>query len=269
MTVALSHSQLEMLARCGVQWQFRYVQKKVMRPSVPLLVGGAVDDAINADLGAKMARGSLLEVDEVKDVAENGLLKRWAKEGVELDADEKILGEKLAKGDAVDKAVRLADLHHRDPLGAMSMNPTKVQREFEFTVPDVDVVMRGRLDIQEGTDFVWDAKTAGKSPSAGTADASGQLTVYSLAVRAIDGVFPKVIGLKVMVDKKTPELVEQRTTRGPLDYAPLLARMAAAKQVIESGAFMPADPSAPATPCGWCGYRPICPHIRRPVSVAV
>jgi hypothetical protein len=59
------------------------------------------------------------------------------------------------------------------------------------------------------------------------------------------------------------------TTRGMEDFEPFMRKVEAAMRVIETGAFMPADPAAPASPCGWCGYRKVCRFMKRPVTAVV
>src|SRR5438876_8700225 len=101
-----------MLAKCGEQYRLRYIEGEKRPPGIAMLVGKSVDAGVNADMRAKAKAGELLPEEAVLQAARDELDTQWNL-GVALDEDEAAMGPKAVKGQAVDKSVRLARLHHR------------------------------------------------------------------------------------------------------------------------------------------------------------
>ncbi len=257
----LSISQLNMLSFCGEQYRRRYILGEKRPPGVSLLVGRSVDDSVNANLGNKIITKELLSVEQVLDIARDTLNHEWEREEIFLDEKEKILGEKQARGNAVDKAVRLAELHATklSPL----INPTHVQRKWEIELDGYPVDLIGFIDVQEGSKAIRDTKTSGKSPAKNAADTSDQLTIYAMAAYVLDGQIPEKLTLDYLVDLKTPKESVIETTRTVDDFKPLLARIENACIVLEKGAFVPARQDNPLCSPKWCGYALTCKYHRK------
>jgi hypothetical protein len=59
-------------------------------------------------------------------------------------------------------------------------------------------------------------------------------------------------------------VVVQSTTRTMDDIKMLVARIKTAVEATEKGVFVPADPAAAGSPCGWCEYNDgTCPYYRK------
>lgn len=261
-----SHSQLDMVTRCGQQWYYRYVEGMRLPPSVKMVVGRAVDHSVNEDLRQKQEEGELLTEEAVQDLARDGLEKEWNKSGVELDDEEREAGIKKTKGSAVDRSVTLAKHHHVEI--APEVEPVHIQRRFDITLEGYDAKLVGYIDIDE-PEAVRDTKTTGKSPNQDAMAESTQLTAYALAKLVLDGEVPKQVKLDYLIDRsknkkdRTPKHKTLVGTRSEADFQPLLNRVERALQYIETGLFMPAPPGSWWCSPKWCGYWNQCPWVNR------
>lgn len=263
----LSYSALNMLARCGQQFYFRYIEHLKVPPGIASLVGRGVDGSANSNLGNKIQTGELLPLEQIRDIARDTVHAEWHREGVWLTKEEAQLGMKRCQAMAVDESVTLATLHARQ--AAPKIQPTHVQRKWDLEIRGVDIDLTGYIDIQEGRQSVRDTKTSAKSPTADEADKSMQLTTYAMAVAAIDGAPPERVALDYLVKTKTPKLVQIESKRTKADFDHVLQRVYQASKAMESGIFTPAPLDAWWCSDRWCGYAHKCPYFRRPVSVAV
>lgn len=261
----LSHTQLELLSKCGLAWEFRYVKGIKSPPGVALVVGKGTHGAIEKDLGRKLEWGELLPDDAIADFAADATRTEWEKDPPKPDED----GSPADLGGAVDMAVALAELHHK--ALAPDINPIAVERRFLLELPGFPFDIEGQIDIEE-EGVIRDTKTASKAPSTDAADRSDQLTLYAMEA-ASRGAAPSRLVLDHLVKTKTPKVVSMETTRTADDHNRLLRKVEAAAKVIESGAFLP----APKVPGVWwcssrfCGYwESHCPFgARNAVSVGL
>ncbi len=252
----LSNTRLGMLSRCGIQYQYRYIDGIIAPPSVPMVRGIAVHDTVRADLDAKRVSGELMADEEVKDIAAEKAKATFDGMEPELTADEKESGREKTRAAVIDTAVALNSLHHSEI--APGIEPVYLERRFRIEIPSCSHDMVGVIDVQEPTKL-RDTKTTGKSPGKNEAHNSLQLTVYSLGAKVIDGVEPESLHLDYLVSTKPPKAVSLKTTRTKAHYESLLRRVEQAAKVIESGAFMPASPDHWCCSKKWCGWYDRCP----------
>lgn len=288
----LSHTQLDMLARCGVAWEFRYVQKiKRPPPSIKMLIGRGVDHSVTANLRHKRDEGAPLELGEAQEKARDGLVYEWSQSGVILEPQEEADGVVRVKGKAIDATVELAGAHHEQV--APLIEPAWVQRKFEIELEGYDCSLVGVVDVQEDRatgdpearqrdedtmltqwakgevrpSRALDTKTVRKAKNQNDVDNSLQLTAYSMAIEVIDGKRPDEVGLDVLIDKsalktpKPPKVQRLTSTRTDEDTAALLARVERAVTVMSSGVVTPAPPDSWYCSERWCAYHPICPFV--------
>jgi hypothetical protein len=236
--------------------------------------GIGVDRSVGANLTHKIETDELLTEEEVLTVARDNVEAALA-DGFDLEGDdEKALGHAAVKGQAVDMAVSLAGLHHRE--FAPKMHPSHVAQRFVLDIEGYDFQLAGEKDVREQFgEFtsIRDTKTAKASPQQGTADRSSQLTMYAMGELAEYGKLPDLLSLDYLVATKTKLYTAQQITkRVGEDFQPLLNRVQAAINSINKGLFYPADP---ATPGGWwchpdrCGYWSTCRYVRNPTTVDV
>lgn len=264
----LSASQISMFLRCGRQWYYRYVEKDTSPPSGALHTGKATHKAVEEDLRHKMETGELLPWEAIRDIARDTVNAGWEKEGAVLSDEEILLGEKHARGQAVDRAVDFATAHHE--VLAPKIDPVFLEREFRLEMQGYPYDLMGFIDIQE-EDRIRDTKTKSSTPSQESADASLQLSMYSFAAKVVDGKRPNYISLDALVNQKRGiKVVELETRREDSDDQVLMRQVAYVMDMIESEKHPPADPDSWMCTPKWCGYYAQCPFGQpRRVQVSV
>jgi hypothetical protein len=261
----VSHTKLNMFSRCGEQYRRRYILGHRMPPSVSLLVGRAVDRSVTANLQNKIDTKQLQPLDVVSDMARD-VVKADLEQGFVLSEEEAQEGLTKVKGEAIDKSVRLAQLHATSV--APAIEPVAVQRGLSVTLQrEQPVEVVALLDCQE-EGRVRDSKTSAKSPNKNEAHRSMQLSIYAMAGRVHDGETPSLV-LDYLVDTKVPKAVSLETTRGPKDFATLLNRIDAFVAAHNTGVFMPTNPDSWWCSPDYCGYFDTCRYVRRPEHVAL
>ena len=262
----LHWSGIEMLSRCGEQYQRRYVEKEIIPPGVAIIVGSATHHSIKANLHAKLETGLLLPIEQIKDTARDSLVMAWNAGGVVLNEEEMAEGAAKVKAAAIDKAVRLSTLHASEVAPRLCC--THVERPWVIELTGYPVDLAGQIDQQE-PETIRDSKTSGKSPSATVADESDQLTIYAMAVRVLDGIMPSRVALDYLIDNKTPVAKTFESTRTEEDFTPLLNRVEEAVKAMEKGVFVPASASHWICNPKFCGYWSSCRYTRRKqISIA-
>lgn len=259
-------SQMNMLSRCGEQYYRRYVKGEVIPPAVAMVTGTGTHRGVEENLRNKIAtKGTLLPVAQVQQIAVDAFKAEWDR-GVKLSEDEVSAGIDRVKGEAIDTVASLSALHHREL--APRIQPVHVERTFRLELPGYPLDLAGTMDIQEPR-TVRDTKTAAKSPPSDAADVSAQLTMYALAVKTLEGAAPEKVCLDNLVKTKTPKVVVLESTRTDDDMRQFLQRVERSVEVIQKGAFTPADPSSWWCSKEWCGYHATCPFAAKRVQVAL
>lgn len=245
----LSVTQISMIALCAKRYEFRYIEGIKSPPGVALVLGKGGHQAVEADLRAKMATGSLLAAEDVAQRAAEAVRAEWEKEPPDLSEEEREEGAAKVLGRTVDSAVSLAGLHHRE--AAPEIQPTAVEAGFRLELDGFPFDIIGFKDVEEAN-RIRDTKFKGKSPPADAADKSMQLTLYHLesATRGLD----VEVQLDCLVANQRPKYVPLRSRRTTEDHARLLRRVEIATRQIQSGIFPPTDPTSWACSPRWCGY---------------
>lgn len=257
----IHQSQLSMLSKCGLLYEFVHVKGVRIPPGIAQVRGTGVHGGAQVNLKNKIATGKLMPVEAVQEAAAQAFKAAWEKEGVRLDEEEVLIGMDKVKGAALDVVTSLAGLHAREL--APQLEPVKVEETWRLELKGSPVDLAGTTDVEEKR-RVRDLKTSAKSPNADAAETSEQLTVYALAKRTLDGTTGEVeVMLDTLVNNKTPKLVTQKSVRIDDDFREVLERVGRATKVIQSGAFMPADPSNWWCSQRWCGMWSQCPHGAR------
>lgn len=264
----LHQSGLEMLSKCGIQFERAVLNGERTPPSASMLVGTAVDRAVRRNLQNKIDFGMLLSEPEVLDTARDTVNEEWLN-GVRLNEDDaEEVGQ--SKGDAVDAAVAMSGHHHQK--AAPGLKPTHVARKWVLDIESLPIQLAGEIDVQEGLTAIRDTKTSGKSPNKDAADISLQLTTYALAVRTLDGAIPEKVALDYVVrtpKRKDLKLVTLESRRNHHDMSHLAERVYRTALLMEKGVFTPAPLSAWWCHRKYCPFHGDCRFAARPISVPV
>jgi hypothetical protein len=201
--------------------------------------------------------GSPRSIEEARDIAAQQFELAVSK-GVTLSKKDKELGEKALRAQCKDTAVALSALYVKDV--APTIKPVAVERKVEIKPKDMDITIMGYIDLVEDDagDVIRDLKSAEKAPFKDAAKYSQQLTLYNMIRAAETRKMPRESRLVHLV--RTPQTHEesviiQTTTRDLADMKILKERLMTAVEAVDKGVFVPADPSAPGSPCNWCEFR--------------
>ncbi|TDA25887.1 MAG: hypothetical protein DSO01_06680 [Archaeoglobi archaeon] len=261
MNKEIHQSQLNMLFRCGVQYEFRYIKGLKIPPRASLIIGSGVHKGAEHSFRKKWLEKKLPPLDEVQDIARDEVVARIEQEGILIDNGNKSLKE--VKAECVDSATKLAGFH-RQTLAEQITPKIPPEREFKVKLSELNWTLAGRIDLLDTDGVLRDLKTASKSPSDQEVKSSLQLTAYALPLHLESKESEIRVALDTLVNLKAgPKLVQQADTRTPEDFNRLLKRIAIAIRSIESGNFMPAYPGSWWCSKEWCGYWDLCPYRGR------
>jgi hypothetical protein len=260
----LSNSQMNQLSQCGEAYLKRYIQKKRTKPTMPMIVGGAVDESINANMLEKIKTGSLMAWERLKEktklLYEIRISESLKEDGILFKQQELLDGEQETIKEGLQKVMRMARLHY-DAV-APKLDPMYVQRPIFVELPDWPFDIGGIIDLQETDGTIRDAKVKDRTPSAGFADLDDQITIYSMLEYLTSGGLPGLV-YDCLIDTKTIKYVPLPTTRAPEDFDVMLRRIAVMCDGITKGVFYPARETD--LWCGEysCGYWHGCRFVKR------
>lgn len=214
---------------------------------------------MTGDLQNKIETGELLPDEAIKDLARDGVVHAWEDEGVHLPPEER--GEesqKKLKAEAIDGAIELASLHHRQI--APMIKPAYVQKKWVIELTGFPVDLCGTMDIQEDDLTIRDTKTTGKRYDPSAAATSDQLTMYAMAQYADNKVIPDVVLDILLKTKRLTECETQRAKRTVEHFKKTLRRVEIMVKNIEKGDAYPTGRNTWLCCPKWCGFYP-CEHI--------
>lgn len=262
----LSHTQISMFQRCGLQWHFRYQRGIKIPPSGPMVLGGSADSTVNFNYDYKIERGA----DENLSALEDKFHEEWDSRKIE------VVDWKDDKPDDLESAGRRALGAFRKEIAPATM-PVMLKNEKGEDVPGVqlekEITFTNRpwtflayLDLIAFKDvnnkpvgpIIIDNKLTKRSPGPDLVNVHDQLTAYSAAQGILD------VGLDVLVyGNKEPKAVSFFGTRTPEDAARYWRVVDLVYDSIIKGVFLPAPRSTgnsgnwACTPA-FCGYWEIC-----------
>ena len=260
-------SMLNMMSKCGIQFQRRYgarfdcwPEEEIVPPGIALVTGISVHKAVEANLKNKIeSEGQLLPRTQVATIADDEFRGVW-QGGMMLTEDEAANISK-AFGSAVDQTVALALLHY-DNLAPV-IKPVAIEEKFVIKMDNYPYDLAGKKDIREAN-AIRDTKTARAKP-ADDAVRSMQMACYSLAEKIQRGKLPDSVKHDYLIKTKIPKAItlEAQPTMEWID--PLLRRIERAIEIIQSvkegkGRFTPADPESWICQKKYCGFAVTCPY---------
>lgn len=288
-----SPSSLGMISRCGVQYEFRYVEKIKEAPAAAPLGGRAVHGGIETNLRHRQQEGTEAPREMVAEAVVDRLRDEFADAeevhgGVLFNEDEIEHGTDKVQGILLDRSVALAELHRTavapelrllEPYERNGKAVTGIEQSISIDAGPFDIV--AVLDVMTSDDQIRDCKTkirtAGQSRSPTVPrepeQRNMQLATQDLVFRGFTGATPKRVSLDFLVDlapkkEKGRGYVARDPVVKPHSRAPhtqgelqvLLNRYQKLHEVAQSGIFTPADPGAWCCSERWCGYWHRCPY---------
>lgn len=248
----ISISQLNMFIRCGLQYQFRYIDEMVSPPGISLVEGSSIHVALEVGLREKMDTGKIVPVSVMKD-AWNDAWKEKKKEVEEWGED----GEQKVVKEVETRGLYLLNEYHKVKMPVV--NPIEVEQRFwtnigEHNIPVlgyIDMVDQDKIDLIEGRAVV-DHKVVKSAKSQGDADSDPQLTLYAKVSHT------NRVRFDCLCKTKTPKIRSVESTRTHKDYLWLAKIFDRVAEAINAGTFLPADPTSWVCSQKFCGYYHMC-----------
>lgn len=264
----ISVSQLEMVQRCGIQFQFRYEKGMRLAPGIAAIRGSGFHHANRRNFEQKVTTYVDLPTDEVVASAAEYVDGAFGAGEVYLTPDERTVGLGKLRSETKDAATQMVG-HFMEKV-APHIQPEHVEKKVTFN-PDADkfpTKLMGILDLVKkvgASRTIVDMKTGARSPNADAAETSQQLTMYSLLYRALTGEEETAVELSHVIRTSAGRLssMTQTSHRDIEDIKILVRRLAAAHQTIKAGIFLPTNPSNWWCDEKWCGFWNICPFVRQ------
>lgn len=248
----ISHTQVQMLLKCGIQYEKRYIDGEIIPPSASLTRGKCGHTTLEYNFRQKVKSERDVTDEAIRDVfsdqwEENRRAIAWSEKDLAGDSVSK------AEGRWKDSGIGMVSAFHseRSPQIQPAHVEFPVDVEFGAGVPKLKAVI-DRVDRDKS---IKEVKFVSKSPSAGDVDTDIQLTIYDMAYRALFGEAPSGLGKQWAVGTKVPETVEQvcrPRSQDTLDR--LMNRLWVAMEAIKRGAFLPAAHGSWWCSPVWCGY---------------
>jgi hypothetical protein len=261
---SFSYTQLAMLQKCGVQYEFRYVKGIKAPPGIALIRGRGVDEATRLNLSQKVKSRQEAPEDVVADAAAQAVDEGFAGE-LALTEEEQTVGTDKLKGRTKDTAVGLALLHRAKV--SPTFQPVAVQKKITLT-PNPKALSKslvGYLDVEDEAGAVRDTKSSKRTPGGDAAEKSDQLTMYALLTKAQKGTLPSAVILDTLIETEAGNrsIDTKRSVRTDADLDRLVLRLQAAEKSIQAGLFLPTNPESWWCSRNWCGYYRMCPFVKQ------
>jgi hypothetical protein len=170
----LSSTQYDMLTRCGVQYERRYLRGEIVPPGIAMLVGSGVHVGAETNFRQKIESREDLPATDIIDAAVQGFKLRSA-DGFMLTDEEAARSPSVVIGEATDLVAKLAEVHAR--AQAPEYQPVAVEEYVRLPLAEASHDLVGVIDLVSDRREVIDFKTASRKPSPGDADTSTQLTI--------------------------------------------------------------------------------------------
>lgn len=257
MVKTVSQWSLGMMLRCGEQFRRRVIMGERIPPGIPAARGTGVHKANEVNLKQKVDTGKDLPESDLKDAARDGFTHAL-RNGVYLIKEEQSEKSKLLNN-GLNEAIRLTGLYRK--VVAPKIKPVEVERRFQFNLKGIPFDIVGYMDIQQAGNRIDDIKTTSKSWAWGQINKEIQPVFYSLAHHKETGKRPTFF-YHILVHTKTklkPQV--QYLTPDNSMYEALYERIRQFCQAVQTGTFMPANPSSWWCDPKWCGYHPTCKYV--------
>jgi len=252
----ISFTQLNMLLRCGEQYNRRYVNKEVLAPSGSMVRGRACHKTEEKNFKMKIDSHIDIPLEEAKDIFSD----QWEQGKYQIVWTQEELGDdspKKAEAKYKDTGIGLISVYHTEL--APGVRPLKVEEKFvvkfEGGYPNLEGII-DRIDI----DFVvTDMKFQAKSPTADDIAKDIQMTAYDLGFRQTFGKKPTKLKKEYSIATKVPKtMIQEADPREDETLNRFLYRLEKAMEVIQKGVFQPAPIGAWWCNPKYCGYFQSC-----------
>lgn len=245
-------SSVALYLKCGLQYEYRYVQGIRTPPKAALTIGSAVDVGVSYNLEQKITSGVDLKESDVLDIYSTDFDRRAPE--TEWNSDEN-------PGDQKDMGAELISLHHK--VIAPQIIPATVQES--FVIEGDEYNLGGVIDLVQTNGVVVDTKTSKRKYAEDAIGRALQPAMYDLAYEHIRSVKAKSFRYDVLVKptkRNAPQVQQIETEVTADDRAWLLGTVKSVHKAISAGVAMPAADGAWWCSKDWCGFSSRCPKFQ-------
>jgi len=240
----LSVSRVQAYLACPLKYRFQYVDK-LEKPwrAAALAFGTSVHAAVEWFHRERVA-GRIPELAPV--------LTMLDADWYAANVDPLVFAKEDSQVSLAEKGRELVRIYVEQTNGQL---PTGIEDPFEIdlvdpeTGEDLDLRLRGYIDLVEGDGTVVDLKTAARSIAPGDLERHLQLSVYALVQLLRRGEIPK-LRLDVFLKTKVPRFERHATNRSVADLAWTAQLVRTVAHAIRSRSFHP----NPSWRCSECEY---------------
>jgi putative RecB family exonuclease len=240
----LSHSQIRLYSECPQKYRFAYIEEIPHRINDKVFLGEIFHAALE-DYFTRQINGS--RPDEAATIA--AFLEAFAASEKERDIDWKIpRRETRARG----VAFLTYFLAHIAP----AMKPLMVEKELSAEIPEINVTLKGVIDLVEEDFSITDFKTTTSKWSASKARNSLQMTIYKYLFDHNFGTVHGTLKYEILFAKTAAHIRHQslKVVPGPNDIVQLLIMVGHVAENISNGIFYP----QPNPFCAYCDFITLC-----------
>lgn len=254
----ISFTQMNMLLKCGIQYQFRYVDKKIIPPSGSTVRGSVGHKTAEENFKQKILSQEDMPIEQVVDI----YASRWEVEKHSISFTDKELAGSSPKnviGIFKDSGIELIKKFHEDHSPAV--HPAAVEKSFRVEHAGGYPALVGQIDVVDIDDGINEFKFVGKSPIDREIDTDVQITAYDYCFRNEYGRPPsKLIKRYAVANKKPLTKIQEAPARDDETLKRFLFRLERAMLIIKSGIFQPAAIGSWVCSEKWCGYYRLCKY---------
>ena len=239
----LSYSQLDLYLRCPKQWYYRYIRRLPQSLTLALLVGDSVHRAIEKNFEQKIKS----RIDLPIEVIQNAFTTHFDAQLYGIGIGEM---QKASEARSIGLGVITEYQQHRAPI----IQPLFVEFPFEISLPELDCIFQGKIDLIDENKVITDNKVSKRRYTQKRADESLQLTAYSYAYRKTQNEKESKLQFDVLLKSSNPTSQQIQTERTEEQIAEFLLLVRRVRESIKAGSFIP----QPGSNCFLCSYRGVC-----------
>ncbi len=260
---SIHQSSLNMALRCGEQLRRRYFLNEIMPPGIPACRGTGVHAANKINLRQKIQTGADLPLSDIKDATRDGYIAATQKNGIFLTRED-LSSKKRLLNEGLNDALRCAEVYHEQV--SPKLNPVAVEEKFTIDV-GLSLLLAGMMDHQE-IPKIGDLKTTSRTWGKSRIYEEIQPVFYSFVHEHERKVRPEftyhiLVARRGKTGPTSADLQEQSMTATDGDYHALFAKLRMFCKIVETGIFVPANPTSWWCSEKWCGYYLTCQYVSK------
>jgi CRISPR/Cas system-associated exonuclease Cas4 (RecB family) len=257
---AFSASSIKTFLRCPQQWAFAHLEKIRMPPSIKMVLGTAAHAGVEHNYTQKLK--SFMDLPEL-DVLD-AYSTSFDTEVQEVEKPDEDAGKAKDQGATLVSIYQNRVAPQVQPLWVERNTTFRVISQHEEDCPGGEcscgVPFSATVDLIDEARQVRELKTTARTPSGG--QHLMQVAAQAIGFEAETGEQASDLIVDTLIRKKVSDYHQERWG-GPVDghmKRTFAKQVTTAASMVKGGLFPATGAEAgPGGPCGWCGYKSICP----------